>query len=72
MQDHRARGEEHDDVLQGKSDVSQPVDQQADDVEARNDFWTISGIYIYRHHIEPRVKLYAPNEGSFPIPTRVY
>ena len=42
------------------SDVSQLVDQQADDVEARNDFWTISGIYIYRHHVEPRVKLYVP------------
>ena len=36
----------------------------------RNDFWAISGNYIYRHHVEPRVKLYVPREASFPIPLR--
>ena len=38
------------------------------DGEARNDFWSIFGNYIYRHHFEPRVKLYVPREASFPIP----
>ena len=51
-------------VLQGESDGSQPLDQQAEDVEARNDFWSISGNHIYRHHVEPRVKLCE----SFPLP----
>ena len=25
---------------------------------------------MYRHHVEPRVKLYVPKEESFPIPLR--
>ena len=33
-----------------------------------NDFWSMSGNFIYRHHVEPRVKLYSPREESFPIP----
>ena len=28
------------------------------DGEARNDFWSISGNITYRHHVEPRVKLF--------------
>ena len=28
----------------------------------------MSGNFIYRHHVEPRVKLYSPREKSFPIP----
>ena len=32
-------------------------------------FWSISGDFIYRHHVEPRVnKQYVPTEGSFPVP----
>ena len=27
----------------------------------------MSGSCIYRHHVEPRVKLYSPREESFPI-----
>ena len=27
-----------------------PLDQQADDIEARDDFWSMSGKHIYRHH----------------------
>ena len=26
--------------------------------------------FIYRHHVEPRVKLYMPKEESFPIPMK--
>ena len=40
------------------------------DGEARNDFWSISGNFINRHHVEPRVKLYVPREESFPIPLK--
>ena len=30
----------------------------------------MSGNFIYRHHVEPRVQLYSPREESFPIPLR--
>ena len=30
----------------------------------------MSGNFIYRHHVEPRVKLYSPREESFPIPLK--
>ena len=30
----------------------------------------MSGNFIYRHHVEPRVKLYSPREDSFPIPMK--
>ena len=30
----------------------------------------MSGSFIYRHHVEPRVALYSPREESFPIPLK--
>ena len=30
----------------------------------------MSGSFIYRHHVEPRVKLYSPREESFPTPQK--
>ena len=30
----------------------------------------MSGNFIYRHHVEPRVKLYSPIDESFPIPLK--
>ena len=27
-------------------------------------------ICVYRHHLEPRVKLYVPREASFPVPLK--
>ena len=50
--------------------MSQPTDETKDDAEARNDFWSMSGNFIHRHHVEPRVKLYSPREESFPIPLK--
>ena len=38
-----------------------------DDDEARKDFWSIQGDFIYRHHIEPRVQLCVPKEETFTI-----
>ena len=38
--------------------------------EAMHDFWSMSGSFIYRHHVEPRVELYSPREESFPIPLK--
>ena len=48
----------------------QPHDSLPDAGEAINDFWSMSGNFIYRHHVEPRVKLYSPREESFPIPLK--
>ena len=45
-----------------------PHDSLPDASEAINDFWSMSGNFIYRHHVEPRAKLYSPREESFPIP----
>ena len=70
IRDSPERGEERKD-LRGESDGSPPPqDSLPGDGEARNDFWSISGNYIYRHHVEPRVKLYSPREESFPIPLK--
>ena len=35
-----------------------------------NDFWSMSRNFIYRHHVEARVKLYSPREESFSIPLK--
>ena len=68
------RGEEQE-VLQGESDgLSSPNplhdDSTLDNAEAKNVFWSITGEFIYRHRVEPRVKLYVPKEESFPIPLK--
>ena len=52
---------------QGESEESQPA-QPTDDAEARTDFWSIQGDFIYRHHTEPRVQLYVAKEETFSIP----
>ena len=41
-----------------------------DSSEARNEFWSMEGNDIYRHHVEPRVQLHVPKEESFPRPLR--
>ena len=65
------RGESHVDFL-GESEGSLPTphDSFPDACEAINDFWSMSGNFIYRHHVEPRVQLYPPREESFPIPLK--
>ena len=62
-------------ILRGESDgLSSPSPQQADstrdDAEAKNDFWSITGDFNSRLHVEPRVKLYVPKEETFPIPLK--
>ena len=72
IQDDPIGGEGHRDSL-GESEGSpppQPQDSFPDAGEALNDFWSMSGNSIYRHHVQPRVKLYSPREESFPIPLK--
>ena len=68
------RGEEQE-ILQGKSDeLHSPTpiqeDSMRDDEQAKSDFWTKTGEFIYRHHVEPRCKLFVSGEESFPIPLK--
>ena len=71
VREHPIRGEGHVDFL-GESEGSLPPPHGSfpDAGEAINDFWSMSGSFIYRHHVEPRVKLYSPREESFPIPLK--
>ena len=69
IRDNSERGEEQGN-LRGESDGSPPQDSAPDGGEARHDFWSMSGSFIYRHHVKPRVKLYVPREESFPISPR--
>ena len=72
VRDHTIRGEGQKDFL-GESEgspPSPPQDSCPDAGEARNVFWSMSGNFIYRHHVEPRVKLYSPREESFPFPLK--
>ena len=71
IRDRPIRGESHVDFL-GESEGSllPPHDSFPDGAEAINDFWSISGNFIYRHHVEPRVKLYSPREEPFPVPLK--
>ena len=59
-------------VFLGESEgsLSPPHDSFLDAGEAINDFRSMSGSFIYRHHVVPRVKLYSPREESFPIPLK--
>ena len=65
------QGESNIDFL-GESEGSLPPPQDSfpDADEAINDFWSMSGNFKNRHHVEPRVKLYSPREESFPFPLK--
>ena len=56
----------------GESEGSLPPPQDSfpDAGEVIHDFWSMSGNFIYRHHVEPRVKFYSSREESFLIPLK--
>ena len=65
------QGESNIDFLgESEGSLPQPHDSLPDASEAINDFWSMPGNFIYRHHVEPRVKLYSPREESFPVPLK--
>ena len=71
IRERSSRGEGHRVFLRKpEGSLPPPQDSLRDDGEARNDFWSMSGNFIYRHHVEPRVKRYSPREESFPIPLK--
>ena len=65
------QGESNIDFLgESEGSLPPPHDSFRDAGEAINDFWSMSGNVKYRHHVEPRVKLYSPREASFSIPLK--
>ena len=71
IREHPIRGEGHVDFLEeSEGSLPPPQDSLPDAGEAINDFWSMSGNFIYRHHVERRVKRYSPREESFPIPLK--
>ena len=54
-------GESH-----GDREEFQP-EERKDDARIQEDFWSVQGDFIYRHHFEPRVQLLVPREESFPM-----
>ena len=51
------RGESRVDFLgESEGSLPPPQDSHLDAGETMNDFWSMSGNFIYRHHVEPRVK----------------
>ena len=67
--EHPIRGGGHVDFLgESEGSLPPPQDSYPDAGEARNDSWSMSGNFIYRHHVEPKVNLYSPREESFPFP----
>ena len=60
------RGESNIDFLgESEGSLPPPHDSFPDAGESTNDFWSLSGNFIFRHHVELRVKLYSPREESF-------
>ena len=52
-------GEGHVDFLRESEGSLPPLhDSFPDAGETMHDFWSMSGTFIYRHHVEPRVKLH--------------
>ena len=72
IRDHPVRGEGQRDFLRESegSPPPPPQDSLPDTGEAINDFWSMSGNFIHRHHVEPTVKLYSPREESLPFPLK--
>ena len=69
---HRSiRGESHVDFLgDSEGSLPPPHDSFPDASEAINDFWSMSGNFKNRHHVEPSVKLLSPREESFRVPLK--
>ena len=64
------QGESNIDILgESEGSLPQPQDSFPDVGEAINDFWSMSGSFIYRHHVEPRVKLLLAERRIIPYST---
>ena len=53
------------DSLQEEGSVADISEADREAVDAKEDVWSMSGDFTYRHHVVPREKLYVPKESSF-------
>ena len=55
IRQRQVRGESNIDFLgESEGSLPQPQDSFPDAGEAMIDFWSMSGSFVYRHHVEPR------------------
>ena len=67
------RGDSHLDFLrESEGSLPPPHDSFPDAGEAINDFWSMSGSFIYRHHVEPRVKLLLAERRIIPSSSEIH
>ena len=67
------RGESHVDFLgESEGSLPPPHDSFPDAGEAINDFWSMSGNFIYRHHVEPRVKTLPAERRIIPYSSEIH
>ena len=74
IRDNPIRGESRRDFLRESegSPTSPPQDSYPDAVEAKKNFWSTSGIFIYHHHVEPRVKTLLAEKRIIPYSTEIH
>ena len=73
MRDHPIRGEGQRDFLRESERVSTFTTARLISGCWWSKKWFLIHVkknFIYRHHVEPRVKLYSPREESFPVPLK--
>ena len=67
------QGEGHVDFLgESEGSLPQPHDSLPVAGEAVNDFWSMSGSFIFRHHVEPRVKTLLAERRIIPYSTEIH
>ena len=74
IREHPIRGEDQRDFL-GESEGSLPPlphDSLPDAGEAINDFWSMSGKFIYHHHVEPTSQTLLAERRIIPSSTEVH
>ena len=71
---HRpTQGESNIDFLgESEGSLPQPQDSLPDAGEARNDFWSMSGNFIYRHHVETQSQTLLAERRIIPYSTEIH
>ena len=67
------REESHFDFLgESEGSLPQPQDSLPDAGEAINDFWSMSGSFIFRHHVETQSQTLLAERGTIPYSTEIH
>ena len=67
------QGESNMDFLgESEGSLSQPQDSFPDAGDSINDFWSMSGSFIYRHHVEPLSQTLLAERRVIPYSTEIH